>query len=199
MKRFMGIVVLVVLQLGVAIGWLLYGAGKQEQVEERNWEVILTLTSEERRCQEKLALWYNLNLRNSGEGTPRDGYENILFFQDGLMCYVEFPEEQTVLPVWHGAREAQEWGLTHLSRSSLPVGGKGNHTVLTGGGDMVTAKRGDRFYVHTLGDTLIYRVFDVKTTKRDPALTQAEGNRELCSIWIRTDGAWVIIRAARDE
>lgn len=198
MKRFMGIVLLIALQLGTVVGWLAYGAEKETNDGEK-WMQMLELTVEEKQIQQRLAMWYNLNLANTGEGKPREGYEQILFLEDGLMCCVEFPQEQTILPVWHGAREKHDSGLTHLSRSSLPVGGKGNHTVLTGKGEMTIPNRGDRFYLHTLGDTVIYRIFDVKTTKRDPVLTQAEADRDLCSIWIRADSRWIIIRGTRDE
>ncbi len=203
MKRFVGIVVLIALQLGVAMGWLAYGVGKQTSGEVENWQQILELPPEERQMQENLALWYNLNLTGSGEEKPVEGYEQILFFEDGLMCCVEFPQEQKILPVWHGVREKQDCGLTHLSRSALPVGGDGNHTVLTGEQELLEEmkfpERGDKFYLHVLGDTVVYRIFDVKTTKRDPSLTQFETHRDLCSIWIREDDSWVIIRAAREE
>ncbi len=202
MKRFMGIVVLIVLQLGTAVGWLAYGTGEVTGGGE-NWIQKLELSPEERQMQENLALWYNLNLANAGEGKSTQGYEQILYLEDGLMCCVEFPQGQKLLPVWHGARAKQDWGLTHLSRSALPVGGKGNHTVLTGGEAVLEGmefpERGDRFYLHTIGDTLVYRIFDVKTTKRDPVLSQAEEERDYCSVWIRAGADWVIIRGVRDD
>ena len=202
MKRFMGIVLLLVLQLGTAVGWLAYGTGKSADAEEE-WRQIAVLSPEERRMQENLAMWYNLNLTNAGEGTAAEGYGQILFLEDGCMCGIEFPQGGKKLPVWHGEREKRECGLTHLSGSALPVGGKGNHAVLTGGKNVVEGmdvpERSDLFYVHILGDTLIYRIFDVKTTKRDPALPESADDRDLCSIWIRVDTEWLIIRGVRVE
>ena len=151
--------------------------------------------------QENLAMWYNLNLTNSGEGKPTEGYESIWYLEEGLMCTVEFLKDGVTLPVWHGARNAQNLGFTHEQRSSLPVGGSGNHTVLYGKADVldeiVFPQRGDRICVHALGSSLTYRIFDVKTTKRDPALPEFEQERDLCSIRIQTDNGWVMIRGVR--
>ena len=201
MKRFMGIVLLVVLQLGAVVGWLAYGSQKHASGEAGEWANAVTLTPEERQLQENLAMWYNLNLMNSGEGKPTEGYESILYLDDGLMCTVDFLKDGVVLPVWHGARNAQNLGFTHEQRSSLPVGGSGNHTVLYGKADILDEiafpQRGDRICVHALGGSLTYRIFDVKTTKRDPALPEFEPEQDLCSIRIRTDNGWVIIRGVR--
>lgn len=198
----MGIVLLIVLQLSAAVGWLAYREGKQAPRDVDDWEQIPELTSEERELQENLAMWYNLNLANFGEGEPTESYGDVFYLEDGLMCSIEFFQGEAVLPVWHGAREKQDWGFTHLSRSSLPLGGKGNHTVLTGGEDVIEAmqfpERGDRFSVCVLGERFTYRIFDVKTTKRDPSAPEFEEERDLCSIWIRRDAGWVIIRGVRE-
>ena len=202
MKRFMGIMVLIVLQLGVAIGWLAYGPGGAEEGKE-DWVRKLELPAEDRRMQEDLAMWYNLNLAASGEGKALEGYGQILYLEDGLMCCIEFPQGQKLLPVWHGASARKGEGLTHLSRSALPVGGKGNHVIFAGGEEtlegMDIPEKGNEFCLRTVGGTLVYRIFDVKTTGRDPSLPEGEADRDLCSIWIRTNSGWVIIRAERAE
>ena len=203
MKRFMGIVLLILLQLGTAVGWLAYGDGECASGDMENWEQILKLSPEECRMQENLAMWYNLNLKNDGEGQALEGYGEIFFLEDGLMCAVEFPQGQKILPVWHGTRGKQDWGLTHLSRSSLPVGGYGNHTLLTCGEDVMEGldfpHKGEQFRVYALGACMTYRIFDVETTKKDPTLPGFEKDRDLCSIWIRRGMSWVIIRGVRDE
>ena len=67
MKRFMGIMVLIVLQLGAAVGWLAYGAEKEKTAGEP-WAVRMELSAQELQMQENLALWYNLKLADSGDG-----------------------------------------------------------------------------------------------------------------------------------
>lgn len=202
MKRFMGIVLLIALQLGTAVGWLAYGGEKGTEAEER-WISYLELPQGDRQMQSDLAQWYNLNLRGTGEGKPLEGYGQILYLEDGLMCGIEFPQGQKLLPVWHGARERKDGGLTHLSRSALPVGGKGNHMVffcresdLEG---MVLPEKDEVFQVRTLGKDMAYRVFEVEITKGMLDAPEGEADKDLCSIWVRRDADWVIIRGVRDE
>lgn len=200
MKRFVGIAVLIMLQLGIAVGWVAYGA---EKGADNNWVQSGTWSLEEKRMQENLAMWYNLNLSENGEGEILEGYGQILYFDDGLMCWVEFSEDRQSIPVWHGTRGKQNGGLTHLSRSALPIGGYGNHTVLTGGEDVLDGtqlpERGATFVIHTLGDAMVYRIMEVKVTKREPSLSDDPQNRDLCSLWIRRGTDWVIIRAVREK
>ena len=148
-------------------------------------------------------MWYNLNLSENGEGEILEGYDQILYFEDGLMCWVEFSKDRQSIPVWHGARDKQDGGLTHLSRSALPIGGYGNHTVLTGGEDVLDGmqlpERGETFVIHTLGDAMVYRIMEVKVTKREPSLSIDPQNRDLCSLWIRRGNDWVIVRAVRER
>lgn len=63
-------------------------------------------------------------------------------------------------------------GVGHLLGSSLPVGGKGTHTVLTGHSGMATQKMfsdldklklGDVFYLQVLDETLAYQVDAIHT------------------------------------
>ena len=65
-----------------------------------------------------------------------------------------------------------EKGAGHLQNSSLPVGGKGIHAVISGHTALPTAElftdldqveKGDVFYIHILKETLAYRVYDIET------------------------------------
>ena len=46
MKRFVCFAVLIMLQLGVAVGWLAYGAGTQAPGEREKWDQNLKLSPE---------------------------------------------------------------------------------------------------------------------------------------------------------
>ena len=60
-------------------------------------------------------------------------YQNLLDFGDGIMASVEIPSIGVDLPVRHGADSyALDNGLGHLHGTSLPVGGKNTHSVITG-------------------------------------------------------------------
>lgn len=87
---------------------------------------------------------------------------------DSIMGYVEVPKISIKLPIYHGTEEnTLEKGVGHLLNSSLPVGGEGTHTVLTGHTglsgkriftDLTKMQEGDLFLLHILGDTLVYEV-----------------------------------------
>lgn len=91
----------------------------------------------------------------------------------GIMGYVQIPTIQVNLPIYHGTDDATlEIGVGHLLGSSLPVGGKSTHTVLTGHSGMASKKMfsdldqlqvGDVFYLEVLGETLAYQVDQIQT------------------------------------
>ena len=92
---------------------------------------------------------------------------------DGIMCYVEIPRIDVVLPVYHGTDATTlERGVGHLLGSSLPVGGESTHSVLTAHSGVASMKlfsdldqlqSGDVFYIHVLGEVLSYQVYDINT------------------------------------
>lgn len=89
-----------------------------------------------------------------------------------VMGYVEVPKIKVKLPLYQGtSEEVLSRGVGHLDKSSLPVGGKGTHTVLTGHRGLPSAvlftdldkmKESDVFYIHSLGKVLAYQVDQIK-------------------------------------
>lgn len=87
---------------------------------------------------------------------------------DGSMCSLEIPAINCRLMVYHYTDEdVLAKGIGHLQGTSLPVGGKGTHAVLsghTGTADkelftnLDQLRIGDVFYIHVLGETLAYQV-----------------------------------------
>jgi sortase A len=102
----------------------------------------------------------------------QDYYDRLNVGADGIMGYVEIPKISVYLPIYHGTEaETLDVGIGHLLGSSLPVGGMGTHTVLTGHSgmarekmfsDLDQLKTGDVFYLHVLGQTLAYEVDQIK-------------------------------------
>ena len=92
---------------------------------------------------------------------------------NGIMGYVEIPKIQVNLPIYHGTdAEVLDRGVGHLLGSSLPVGGKNTHTILSGHSGMASQKmftdleqltQGDVFYLNVLGETLAYQVTEINT------------------------------------
>lgn len=78
---------------------------------------------------------YNAMLRSSinREELPREEYESILDFGNGILGYITIEKIDVKLPIYHGvSTETLEKGIGHLPTSAFPIGGEGNHTVLTG-------------------------------------------------------------------
>jgi len=91
--------------------------------------------------------------------------------KNGIMCYVKIPKINVELPVYHGtSSKVLNKGVGHLEGSSLPVGGEGTHSILTGHTGLNTLKMftdlteltiGDEFYIRTLDQTLAYRIDNI--------------------------------------
>ena len=87
---------------------------------------------------------------------------------NGIMGYISIPKIEQRLPIYHGTSEAVlQIGAGHMSGTSLPVGGKGKHSVLAAHRGLPSAKlftdidqlvEGDKFYVHVLDKVLAYEV-----------------------------------------
>ena len=103
-----------------------------------------------------------------------EDYDNLLNIAgDGVMGSVEIPSIDVYLPIYHGTdSESLEKGAGHLENSSLPVGGKGTHSIISAHTGLPSAKMfdnltevkaGDVFYIHVLNRTLAYEVDQILT------------------------------------
>lgn len=103
-----------------------------------------------------------------------DAYDGLLALDDtGVMGYLEIPSIDARMPIYHGTSDtALQVGAGHIEGSSLPVGGKGTHCVLSGHRGLPSARLftdidklgdGDVFMIHVLGETLTYEVDQILT------------------------------------
>lgn len=103
-------------------------------------------------------------------------YNNILNIDhSGVMGYLEIPCISVNLPIYHGTdAEILERGVGHLAASSIPVGGKSTHSVLTGHTglssaklftDLTEMKKEDLFFIHVLDRTLAYKVDQISVVR----------------------------------
>ena len=103
-------------------------------------------------------------------------YNNILNLdQSGVMGYLEIPCISVNLPIYHGTdAEILERGVGHLAASSLPIGGKSTHSILTGHTglssaklftDLTEMKKVDLFFIHVLDRTLAYKVDQISVVR----------------------------------
>lgn len=112
-------------------------------------------------------------LEGSGKVLPEDYLTQLNLGE--VMGHVKIPTIQVDLPIYHGtAGDTLQKGAGHLEGTSLPVGGAGTHTVITGHTGLSSAKmftdlsqlqQGDEFYLHVLGEVLAYRVDQIKVVE----------------------------------
>lgn len=118
-----------------------------------------------------------------------ENYDNQLDIAgNGIMGYVEIPKIQVNLPIYHGTdAEVLDRGVGHLLGSSLPVGGKNTHTILSGHSGMASQKMftdleqlvpGDVFYLNILGETMAYQVTEENRNADRPGPGMEPGHPE---------------------
>ena len=105
-------------------------------------------------------------------------YESCLNLAgDGVMGEIAVPGIGVCLPIYHGTSdEGLRKGAGHLQGTSLPIGGESTHCVLAGHTGLPTARifdsldqvrTGDVFTISVLGETLAYRVCDMRVVLPD--------------------------------
>lgn len=121
-------------------------------------------------------------------------YESLLNVGgNGMMGYIEIPEINVSLPIYHGIDEAVlQIAIGHIEGSSLPVGGESTHCVLSGHRGLPSAKlfsnldqlkEGDTFVIRVLDETLTYEVDQIRIV--DPEdLSELEiiQGKDLCTL-----------------
>ncbi len=104
------------------------------------------------------------------EGTK---FEKFWMVQPGAMLgYVEVPGINVYLPIYYGTSEkVLNEGAGVVGNTSLPVGGKGSHSVISAHTGMASkklftdlnlVKKGDIFFIHVLNQNFAYQVDQIK-------------------------------------
>lgn len=92
----------------------------------------------------------------------RAEYESLLNVSgNGIIGYIEIPIIGCSLPIYHGTDEVVlQIAIGHIEGTSLPVGGEGCHSVLSGHRGLPSAKLFTDLDRHTFGDTFIIQVLN---------------------------------------
>lgn len=104
------------------------------------------------------------------------GYEDILNISGtGVIGYISIPFIKIELPIYHGtSEEVLNIAAGHLQGSSLPVGGKNTHAVISAHRGLPSAKLftdldqlvvGDTFTITVLGEVYTYEIEKILTVK----------------------------------
>lgn len=203
-KHFTTILLVLILLTGVSL--LLYptvsdywNSFHQSQAIASYVEAVAEIdnTDYEKMWQEAVA--YNEKLKdNSGRWMPTDEeleeYERLLNVSDtGIMGYIEIPKIKVSLPIYHGTDEAiLQIAIGHIPGSSLPVGGKGTHCVVSGHRGLPSAKlftdldqleEGDLFMMRILDETLTYEVDQVRIVEPEELSDlEIDEDKDLCTL-----------------
>lgn len=159
-----------------------------ENLTEEKYEQIL---AEARAYNEALA-----ETGNASELTDeqKEQYEKTLDIDgSGIMGYIEIPNIDVSLPIYHGTDDAVlQVGVGHLDWSSLPVGGTSTHCVLSGHRGLPSAKlftnldklkEGDTFVIRVLNEVLTYEIDRITIVEPEDtdSLTIVDG-KDYCTL-----------------
>ncbi len=83
----------------------------------------------------------------------------------GIMGYIEVPTIDVALPIYHGVEDSVlQIAIGHVEWSSLPIGGKGTHSVVSGHRGLPSARLFTDLDKLIVGDTFVIRVLDETVT-----------------------------------
>lgn len=110
------------------------------------------------------------------EREASDEYLGLLNIEsDGIMGYIKIPKIDVEIPIYHStSSKSLQKGVGHFEGSSLPVGGKNTHAILSGHRglpsskvftDLDQLKKNDMFYIYVLDKILAYKVDQIKIVK----------------------------------
>lgn len=112
---------------------------------------------------------------------------------DEMMGIVEIPKIDIKLPIYHTTKEdVLKQAAGHLEGSSLPIGGKSTHSVISAHRGLPSAslftdldqlKKGDHFLIHVLNKTLCYEVDKISVVKPEETSSLAvEEGKDLVTL-----------------
>ena len=121
-------------------------------------------------------------------------YHSILNISStGMMGYITVPKIGQELPVYHGTSDGVlSVAVGHLEGTSLPVGGKSTHSVVSAHRGLPTAvlfthldrmEIGDTFYFTILDRTITYEVDQIRIVEPDDtSLIQIAEGKDYCTL-----------------
>ncbi len=150
---------------------MLEAANQYNQQLKANHDPDLTLTDSEAEAYQQ-----QLDLTNTG-----------------IMAYIDIPKVHERLPIYHGTdEEILQVAIGHLAGTSLPVGGKGTHAVISGHRGLPSAKLftnidklriNDTFTITSLNRTMTYQVDKITTVLPDDvSLLRIEEGKDLVTL-----------------
>ncbi len=105
----------------------------------------------------------NVFVMNDGEMKTYNSLLNVS--GNGVMGYIDIPVISCHLPIYHGVQDSVlQVAIGHIEWTSLPVGGAGTHTVLSGHRGLPSAKLFSDLDKMKIGDIILLQVLDETLT-----------------------------------
>lgn len=156
-----------------------YNSYHQSRVVVSFAEAVSRVNDEEYREMMDAAQDYNRRLAIEDRLGERltaeqlDDYESQLDVTGtGIMGYIEIHKIRCILPIYHGIDDGVlQIAIGHIPWSSLPIGGAGSHSVLSGHRGLPSARlftdidkldEGDTFIIRTMNKVLTYEVDQIR-------------------------------------
>ncbi|MCR4795437.1 MAG: class C sortase [Ruminococcus sp.] len=143
-------------------------------------EISSSMSDEERDKMFEAAREYNKKVASAEnpiiEPQKLPGYYDTLDITgNGIMGYLTISKIKVELPIYHSVDDnVLQVAVGHLPGTSLPVGGLGTHTVMSGHRGLPSARLftdldkmelGDIFHITVMSEVLTYQVDQIKTVK----------------------------------
>ncbi len=122
---------------------------------------------------------YSLNSNKEATKDILNTYDDVLNFDNSLICYLSIPSIDVNLPVYHETKEnVLSVGAAHMEGTSFPInsGEIGSHSVISAHSgypsqkffdDLDKLKKGDKFTIKLLDISTTYKVVDINIVKPD--------------------------------
>jgi len=162
---------------------------------------------------------YNKRIYETGQGNlpdpfayTQDNFSLSYFgFNENMIGFITIPSIDIELPIYMGAsRENLRRGLTHLTQTSLPVGGVNTNAVIAGHmnqgrdnflSDISKIVIGDEIRITNFHETLVYYVIDIVNASYHPsdALKIRSGEDLITLMGYNGNSGRVIVVAMRHD
>ena len=154
----------------------------QSRVVSNYFEDMADIDDGNKQAILEAAYEYNRNLLHDTDrfdftDEEMSDYRRQLDIGNGIMGILNIDKIGVNLPIYHGTDEGVlQIGIGHLQGTSLPIGGTGTHSFITGHRGLPSSKllsdldemgKGDLFIIYTMGETLTYQVDDIQTVMPD--------------------------------
>ena len=162
-------------------------------------EAVSTMDKDEQKEIIESARAYNEKLAETGilwnmtEAQRAEYNKELSIDGSEVMAVVSIPKFHIRCPIYHGTDEAVlQIAVGHIEGSSLPVGGKDTHTIISGHRGLPSArlftdidkiKEGDTWTINVLNETLTYECDQIRIVLPDDLSDlRIEEDKDLCTL-----------------